>query len=690
MKNKSKSTEKVSSNKKISQAELDEKALEITPSYSEDSIFAKINQSKYIVISLMTIFVFITAFWMYKSTFTYPIVYCDDNIFLLDYQEYNADSAAYTKSIDRTFGTSYYRPMLGNSFVYDARRGMARALDSARSKKGSELNEQEIAKAKYEGSTNPEVFHETNVLMHAIGSIFVFGLLINLGYRRINSFIFAMIFALHPLLTPAASWISGRNDSLLAMFVSISFVCLTLFYDKKNWSQWLFLILYTLFYGLALFTKEVGVFFPFVVISYVIFFRREKFFTFKTMATAGATMLVGFTWYYLRNEAIKEIQNPDTIGFEAFFKNYPTLPAMIGKIFLPIKSIALSSFESFTIISGILITILVVYAVVKVNNTSKSRILFGLSWFLLFLIPTLFIRIVFVDDFFDYAEHRAYLPIIGVFIIVIELLKALKVDFTKKGTLAIAMCVIMLFGYKSYTYKRTFDGRKNFWGHMTSIYPDKSRGYLDLGKAFLVNGEYVEAERLYERGIVLNPNNINLYIDLGVLYLQIGKVEESITKSKQALSIKSTDPMANFNLGWAYNEKGMYAESIPFMENALRMMNNPNWWMRLGNSYYNVGQHEKAIQAFNQTLNAQPTNFIAMSNMAVSLSMVNKINEAEQLLIRAIQLQPRYPDAYNNLLTVYMTSNQRQKIAPVLQAMKVQGLNVPDNLAQTLRQMGAM
>ncbi|MCX6148690.1 MAG: tetratricopeptide repeat protein, partial [Candidatus Kapabacteria bacterium] len=501
---------------------------------------------------------------------------------------------------------------------------------------------------------------------------------------------FAMIFALHPLLTPAASWISGRNDSLLAMFVAISFVCLTLYYDRKDWSKWLFLALYTLFYAFALFTKEVGVFFPFVVISYVIFFRREKFFTLKTMITAGATMLVGFTWYYLRALAIEDIQNPDTIGFEAFFKNYPTLPAMIGKIFLPIKSIALSSFEEFTIISGILITILLIYAIFKVNNTSKSKILFGISWFLMFLIPTLFIRIVFVDDFFDYAEHRAYLPIIGVFIIVIELLKALKVDFTKKGTLIISMCVIMLFGYKSYTYKRTFDGRKNFWGHMTSIYPDKSRGYLDLGKAYLVKSEFAEAEKLYLRGIVLNPNNVNLYIDLGVLYMQVGRVEDAITKSKQALAIKNTDPMANFNLGWAYNEKGMYAESIPFLENSLRGMNNPNWWMRLGNSYYNTAQHEKAINAFTQVLNMQPNNFIAMSNMAVSLSMTNKFIEAEQMLLKSIQLQPRYPDSYNNLLNIYVSSNQKQKISSVLQAMKGQGINVNEGLAQTLKQIGAM
>ncbi|MCX6148699.1 MAG: hypothetical protein NTW25_15815, partial [Candidatus Kapabacteria bacterium] len=157
MKNKSKITEK-SSSKKISQAEVDEKELEITPSYSEDSIFAKINKSKYIVISIMTIFIFATAYNMYKSTFSYPIVYCDDNIFLLDYQEYNTDSAAYSLSIKRTFGTSYYRPMLNNSFVYDARRGMKRelerTLDSVKKiNPGATLTDQKKKKTRYDGST---------------------------------------------------------------------------------------------------------------------------------------------------------------------------------------------------------------------------------------------------------------------------------------------------------------------------------------------------------------------------------------------------------------------------------------------------------------------------------------------------------------------------------------------------------
>ncbi len=684
------------------QSETDEEQSQILEEQNRNPFWAFVNKSPFII-PIMVIIIGVVAYAMYKPTLDYKLVFCDDNIFLLDYKDFNKptfnqDSTINTdtlyskvkQSFGRTFGTSYYRPMLGISFLLDAH--MSKDYE-----KDPENTEKVVS-----------VFHRTNIWLHVIGSVFVFGLLVSIGYRRLDSFIFGMLFTLHPMLTPAASWISGRNDSLLAMFVAIAFVCMVQIYNfdfKTGLSSAIKVALYllfALFFTLSLYTKEVIVFYPFVFLAYVVFFRKENPFNFAVRGKLKENLkdswilalimaVIGMHWYFgTRASAIAGIENPDTIGWDAFIKNYPTLPAMIGKIFLPIKSIALSSFEPFSIICGVLITLIIIYAVINISNASRSRILFGLSWFLFFMIPTLFIRIAFVDDFFDYAEHRAYLPIIGIFLIIIEILKSLNVNFTRIGALVAAFLVMLIFGYKSSTYRETFDGRKLFWGHMVELYPDKSRGYLDLGKAYLVKGEFQEAERLYKRGIVLNPNNKNLYIDLGVLYMQVGKIEESIEHSKQAIQIDPQDAMANFNLGWAYNEKGQYKESIPYLNTAVNRLGNPHWAVKLLSSLYYVGQYNDAYSLATRLMPILGPNPSVYMFAGLSKFEMGDPNAGEQLISQAINAAPQSVEPYVNLINLYIRTNQKAKIGQVYSLGLKNGVNYPPQILNQLKQTGAI
>ena len=71
------------------------------------------------------------------------------------------------------------------------------------------------------------------------------------------------------------------------------------------------------------------------------------------------------------------------------------------------------------------------------KSIDKNKVYFGFLWFLLLVFPTLLIRIIYVEDFFDYAEHRAYLVMIGLIIVILEILRANKVNFKKPIALSI-------------------------------------------------------------------------------------------------------------------------------------------------------------------------------------------------------------------------------------------------------------
>ena len=80
---------------------------------------------------------------------------------------------------------------------------------------------------------------------------------------------------------------------------------------------------------------------------------------------------------------------------------------------------------------------------------------------MILLTPTLLVRIKI--DYFDYAEHRGYLPLLGVFIIIIEIFKSFKIDFNKKSVLIVTTVILLAFAGRSYAYQSAFENGKEFW-----------------------------------------------------------------------------------------------------------------------------------------------------------------------------------------------------------------------------------
>ncbi len=658
---------------------------------SDSPIMSWINKNRRLTYLLMGLFIGLSSFFLYYNTIDYELVYCDDNIFIYDFQEFNKNIDNIWDSFNRTFGTSYYRPILGMSFVLDANIGIWQGLEG--------------------GHLNPMPFQLSNNIFHVIGSILVFIFLAQLRYNIIAVFFFSLIFAVHPILTPAVSWISGRNDSLITIFILLSFMTNIAYYRAKNPAlKYPMLLLHLFFFATALFTKEIASMFTLLVVGYNLFFREgivdkvagkyklnyKNFFSSENLILAAGWSIVALIWNNLRTAAFEGINNPDEIGLSAFIKNLPTPFAMIGKIFLPVKMIALSTFEMFSIISGAIIIVTLIVLAFKINDVRKRHIMFGLFWFLIFLGPTLFIRILNVDDFFDYAEHRAYLIMVGIFVIVLELMKGLKINYSKPSTIAGLTLIVLIFGYKSYNYKFEFDGRKNFWSHMTEMYPFKARGYLDLGKAYLVKGELNEADSLYQLGIERNPENMNFYIDLSVVKIQKKEFAEAekfaskaVELSKKSGRISTGDKLAYTYLGTALISQNKFAEAkVPLLQ-AINLTGGKDADVlhKYAISLHNTGEYEEAIKYYSASLRINSKDFQAMTNYGVALSHVGN-GDAEKILRHAVMLNPKAEVSYVNLINHLIKTQKFADIQELVGIAKQNDVKIRDNVMKQLNSIG--
>ena len=101
---------------------------------------------------------------------------------------------------------------------------------------------------------NPMPYHLLSVLLHILNAFLLFSLLSKLNFSRIASFLAAAFFLLNPIQTEAVSYISGMADSL-----GFCFMLLGLNFFMKyllNRGRFLFLFISSLFFIIALFTKE--------------------------------------------------------------------------------------------------------------------------------------------------------------------------------------------------------------------------------------------------------------------------------------------------------------------------------------------------------------------------------------------------------------------------------------------------
>lgn len=437
----------------------------------------------------------------------------------------------------------------------------------------------------------------------------------------------------------------------------MSFIFLIKYLDVKSVYRYIYLVFQLCFYATALFTKEVAAMTPFVFIIYLYFYRNEKFFNKNNIILILSWFVIGLMWYFKRHSVLGHIKNPDDISISAFITNLPSVPDMIGKVFLPIHNLPLPSLDMFSIITGILSIVIIIYLVFSIKGTRKRYSMVGFAWFIIFLAPTLMIRILNVGDFFDYAEHRAYLPMVGIFLLIMELLRAKKVDFNKPLPLAIGIIIILSFGLKSYYYQDIFNGRKNFWQHKVDLEPNVARGYMDLSLAYIESGELDKAEKLNHDGIKLNKNNASFYLNLSTIYLKKQKFTKAEKNARIAIKLDSTNKNSLFSLAnILYSQKKFKQAIPPFIEAIKRSGKNPNfyWVLKLAVSYHNISEPKEAIKYYNYVLKIKPNDYDILINYGLAHNNSFQYEKAINIFKKAIQINPQNPTAYNQLIRQYL------------------------------------
>ena len=278
----------------------------------------------------------------------------------------------------------------------------------------------------------------------------------------------------------------------------------------------------------------------------------------------------------------------------------------------------------------------------------RSALGFVGAWFFAILAPSSSIVPLVAQTV---AEHRMYLPLAAVVLLVLSVLYRLlgRRSVYVGGGLAVLLTVL--------TQQRNKDYRSelSIWNDTAAKCPDNARAPYNLG-CYLAKtpSRLPEAMVAYETALRIDPDYVDAHTNLGNALLNLpGRLPDAIAQYEAVLRIKPDSAEAHNNLGTALlNAPGRMPDAIAQYEAALRL--NPDFaqaHFNLGIALLKVpGRLPDAIAQYEAALTINPDLAQVHVNLGTALlKMPGRLPDAIAQFEAALRIDPDSVEAHNDL-----------------------------------------
>jgi Tfp pilus assembly protein PilF len=186
----------------------------------------------------------------------------------------------------------------------------------------------------------------------------------------------------------------------------------------------------------------------------------------------------------------------------------------------------------------------------------------------------------------------------------------------------------------------------------------------NLGEVYYKQGDYTSALRELLKAEALYPNDPYLQDDLGLTYKAKKRPDLAIKHFKKALEIKPDYAPAKNNLGTVYLDKKEWDTAIKYFKEVSENMlyATPHIAMaNLGWAYYNKKEYTLAEAYYLKALDLEPEFINAQRGLGLTYIAMERIDEASEILERAVKNYPKAALLYDDLARVYVLSHEYEK-----------------------------
>ena len=437
---------------------------------------------------------------------------------------------------------------------------------------------------------NPLGYHVTLLLLHLANILLVFALIRKLtAGSAIGAIIGASFFALHPTRVESVAWLSGITDPLVIFFLLASLLAHRIFIENPK--GWRYLAVSLLCFQLALWSKEVAIAFPLVVVAHDLIYRRK-------INWPEAFLHAGLVMGYLvaRSFALGASGKPGDLDISQFSRavdfllGYSQLLVFPAQIPFYIQPPGHPVSSALGWIGAITIILLVGYSLRNFDQDRRKTLAFSAIWIAVFSWPAI-LMMFYMEGF--YSARFLYVPAAGVAIFLSTLYNHMNAAHPGLKIPVLTSCLLVIALYGFFTWKEipSWHDNEAIYGKVARLAPESASGYSGLAQYYLLREDYaaaeknflivlqktsapkvraealvalgtlhgisndlVQSQRYLEEAVQIEPNNSDALAGLGNLALMKGQVNESISYYEKAIAARPGNYEAAMNLAMAYEK----------------------------------------------------------------------------------------------------------------------------------------
>ena len=165
--------------------------------------------------------------------------------------------------------------------------------------------------------------------------------------------------------------------------------------------------------------------------------------------------------------------------------------------------------------------------------------------------------------------------------------------------------------------------------------------FLRAGMANERTSNYPGAVRLYQRGLEIEPNNVELLNAMGFALFQQGKSQEAVAELEKAVAIDPKHVKAHNNLALAAIDAGELELAEAHYRESLAIKPDAAIYNDLGFVLERMGMSEDAEAAYRKALGLDPKSSAANYNLGASLARQGRTDEAIVRFKAALEADPK-------------------------------------------------
>ncbi len=227
--------------------------------------------------------------------------------------------------------------------------------------------------------------------------------------------------------------------------------------------------------------------------------------------------------------------------------------------------------------------------------------------------------------------------------------------------------------------------------------PNDPSAHVMLGTVYQQLGDYAKAEPQLELGAAKAPDDFEARYQLGLVLARTGKPNQALPQLQKAVSLKPGDKAAQYQLVAVLRSLGRTQEAAQFVEKLRKEQSEESLNSQMtsegvkANDLLQSGKPAEAAQIYRHMLEEDPGSAWTAYNLALALEALNDTKGAEEILRKAIGINPKLAKIRAELGQLELTDGDLQSAQGWLQSaldLEPELVEARGNLAMVYAQKG--